>query len=189
MKYVRVLAMFQLLTFPSFSQQTVTYLPNEVLEWNEFYHLQWDDFAGARPKNAAGDAGTAVQIKATPFLVGEEVNYDVKALFIRSKSWSAAKSDALLAHERLHFDIAELYARKIRQRVAELQAQGIKKVQTYNLAIQELLEESNQIDMQYDVETLHGARQNNQADSAEKISVQLKALHLYKKKKRVVSAG
>src|SRR5687768_6828529 len=86
-----------------------------TITWNEFYRLQWHDFQGEPQENSIGDAGTVVQIKAKPYLVKKQVRYDVYALFNRKKSWARDYSESLLAHEQLHFDIAELYARKIRK--------------------------------------------------------------------------
>lgn len=161
---------------------------DDVIEWNEFRRLAWTDFMGERPGDAAGDAGTVVQIKAKPFMVKKKVHYDVAAYFVKSKSWSSAQVPSLLRHERLHFDIAELYARKIRQRVAELQANKINKVESFNLAIEELLQESNRMDIDYDAETLHGGLPTKQAEWEKKIKSQLDSLKKFKKKRRVVSS-
>src|SRR5688500_17461053 len=97
----------------------------DLLSWNEFYSLQWHDFMGEPDENRMGDAGTAVQIKAKPFLVKRRIKYDVTAFFNRRKSWARDQSPSLLAHEQLHFDIAELYARKIRKKIKELNDQGV----------------------------------------------------------------
>jgi Bacterial protein of unknown function (DUF922) len=160
----------------------------EVIEWNEYRPLTWEDFLGKRAEDAAGDAGTFVQIKAKPYLVKDQVRYDVSAIFVKNKSWSDAQTKELLAHEQLHFDIAELYARKIRQVVAELSEAGEDDVKDYNRAIQKLLHESNEVDIQYDMETLHGAMQNKQAEWSKDVKEQLKALAQFKKHKKVISA-
>ena len=158
-----------------------------VIVWNEYRPLTWADFQGKRTEDAAGDAGTVVQIKAKPYMVKDQVKYDVAALFVKNKSWSDAKTKELLAHEQLHFDIAELYARKIRKVIAELSKAGEEDVKNYNLAIQKLLHESNEIDIQYDLETLHGAMQNKQAEWTKNVKAELKALAQFKKHKTVIS--
>ncbi len=160
--------------------------PNDLLSWNEFYELQWYDFQGTPGDNARGDAGTAVQIKAKPFRVKNTLDYDVVAVFNRKKSWSRDQSPALLAHERLHFDIAELYARKIRKKIAELQASGVNDVKTYNAEIEKLLSESNDADYQYDIETLHGALLRKQEAWTRKVKDGLKKLERHKKTKRII---
>ena len=161
----------------------------QVIEWNEYYDLSWRDFMGKRPGDAAGDAGTVVQIKAKPFLVKNEVHYDVYALFVKDKSWAEAYTAPLLAHEKLHFDIAELYARKIRKKISEMRAENVTQVDAFNLAIEELLQESNEMDMQYDIETLHGAMQDKQKEWSDKVKAELNSLRKFKKKKRVITAG
>jgi len=158
----------------------------EELTWNEFYDLQWDDFQGKPDKDSNGDAATAVHIKAKPFLVRKKIHYDVVAIFNRRKSWSRDQSSSLLAHEQLHFDIAELYARKIRQKVEQMTHAGINDIKEFNAAIHELLEESNAVDRQYDIETLHGAMSRKQAAWSEKIKKELAELSRYRKVKRVI---
>lgn len=158
-----------------------------VIVWNEYRPLTWDDFQGKRAEDAAGDAGTVVQIKAKPYMVKDQVKYDVAAVFVKNKSWSDAQTKELLAHEQLHFDIAELYARKIRQVIAELAEAGEEDVKNYNRAIQKLLHESNEVDIEYDLETLHGAMQNKQAEWSKNVKTELKALAQFKKHKTVIS--
>lgn len=158
----------------------------EQLSWNEFYKLQWDDFQGEPDKNSLGDAATSVAIKAKPFLVRKKINYDVVAVFNREKSWVRDKSLSLLAHEQLHFDIAELYARKIRKKVSELTADGVDDIKVFNAAIHELLQESNEVDLQYDLETLHGALSKKQEKWTKNVKEELASLHQYRKLKRVI---
>jgi hypothetical protein len=159
----------------------------DVLEWNEYRPLTWDDFLGKRAEDAAGDAGTVVQIKAKPYMVKDQVRYEVAAIFVKNKSWTDAQTKELLAHEQLHFDIAEVYARKIRQLVAEFSDAGEEDVKDYNRAIQKILHESNEVDIQYDLETLHGAMVNKQAEWTKTIRNELKSLAQFKKHKQVVS--
>lgn len=161
----------------------------EVIVWNEYRPLTWDDFKGKRREDAAGDAGTVVQIKAKPYMVKNKVNFDVSAVFVINKSWADAQTKELLAHEQLHFDIAELYARKIRKVIAALSEAGEDNVKIYNRAIQKLLRESNEIDIQYDLETLHGAMLKKQAEWTKEIKSELKSLEQFKKHRQVVSAA
>lgn len=169
----------------SHSQDNVDAALDE-LSWNEYYKLQWDDFQGEPDKNSLGDAATAVRIKAKPFIVKKKIHYDVVAIFTRNKSWYRDTSAELLAHEQLHFDIAELYARKIRRQIAEMRRQGVNDIKTYNTAIHELLLESNQVDAQYDAETLHGAMTRKQAAWSDKIKGELASLKKFGKTKRVI---
>lgn len=162
------------------------YDPEQYIAWNEYYALSWDNFNGKADPGTFGDAGTAVKIMAKPYLVKKRIYYNVYALFDRKKSWVSDKSPRLLTHEQLHFDIAELYARLARKKVAELTARGEKDVKTYNHEIQKILRESNRVDRQYDIETLHGGLVEKQKDWETKIARQLKSLEKYKRKKQIV---
>ncbi|MBT1701841.1 DUF922 domain-containing protein [Chryseosolibacter indicus] len=159
---------------------------SNLLEWNEYYELTWEDFKGKRADEAKGDAGTAVIIKAKPYYVKNKVRYDVIAYFDRNKSWATDKSLSLLAHEKLHFDIAELYARRIRKQIEELEKKNVNDIKTYNAAINLLLEESNEVDQKYDLETLHGALSKKQTLWEKKIKGELQLLKMFKKRKSVI---
>lgn len=152
-----------------------------LITWNEFYRLQWFDFKGQPDSASFADAGTAVRIEAKPYIVKRRINYDVNAFFIPGKSWVKDPSPDLLAHERLHFDIAELYARKIRARIKELQQQKERDLKIYNRAVKKLLEESNQLDLQYDIETLHGGLKKQQKQWEAHVQKELIALQAFRK--------
>lgn len=169
--------------------QEQAYDPKEHILWNEFYKLRWDDFQGSAAEDAAGDAATSVQIKAKPYMVKNKVRYNVYALFNKKKSWSRDQSAQLLVHEQLHFDLAEVFARKIRKKIRELSAQNVNDVKVYNQAIQILLQESNEADQRYDLETLHGALDQKQAAWAKQIHDELVALKNYKRHKQVINPG
>lgn len=127
------------------------------LEWQNDYALRWEDFKGQPSADDFGDAATAIRISAKPRKVNGKLNYQVKTIFIRDQSWYRKKSERLLRHEQLHFDIAEIYARKIRRKVKEYNRLGVTDYRVYNRAIQLILAESDAADRKYDRETLHGA--------------------------------
>jgi predicted secreted Zn-dependent protease len=49
-----------------------------------------------------------------------EIRYKVSTFFYPNKSWfqPALENEVILSHEQLHFDISELYARKMRKLMA-----------------------------------------------------------------------
>lgn len=121
MPYFKILftGLFLISCTPLLAQKT-PFDPQQYIEWNKFYTLSWENFEGQRTEDAIGDAGTAIRIIAKPYYIGKAIHYQVYALFDKKKSWAIEQGTALLAHEQLHFDIAELYARKIRKKVKEM---------------------------------------------------------------------
>ena len=155
-------------------------------EWQQFDPLKWGDFKGSRPDQYHGDAGSMVKIKAVPYLVRKKIRYDVYTLFDRTKSWALEKSPQLLKHEQLHFDIAELYARKIRKRILRLSENKKNNLKTYNHEIRKLLKESNDFDRLYDIETLHGSLTRKQKEWEAKIQSALSELKDFAKKENTI---
>jgi hypothetical protein len=132
------------------------------IEWNPHFRLSWDNFNGKPSSGSKGDAGSVIAIETYPSVNNGKVHFQVYALFNREKSWYSDTSQSLLAHEQLHFDLAELYARKIRKKVSELSANGVKDFEVYNREVEKLLIQSNEADIRYDLETLHGGIKEKQ---------------------------
>ncbi len=103
--------------------------------WTEDRMLTYDDFKGAPPPDTgrtAAESSTGVAInsssKASCQRVGEYIctvrfsDISVEARFNTQASWMSSDGNVgyVLSHEQLHFDIAELAARKFRQSIPRL---------------------------------------------------------------------
>lgn len=94
--------------------------------WSEDYQLQWSDFK-AEPENDTD----AVAITASGITFGYsvkrsqteivEANFTIESHFYPNHSWcKKGRVDiVVLDHERFHFNITELFARKFRKQIAE----------------------------------------------------------------------
>ena len=95
-----------------------------TLSWTAEYRLEWSDFTG-EPENRADvvavtASGLTYGYSTTEYPSGKiTYDVDVTAFFYPRRSWYIEDqvTDIVLDHERLHFDITELHARKFRQRV------------------------------------------------------------------------
>ncbi len=99
----------------------------EKTPWLKEKKLTWADFKGNPDTNNPFDAVTSSEIsyRSSVKVINnkKEINYIVQSYFIPNKSWVIKKSLTnldLLAHEQLHFDITELYARKFLQKLKKL---------------------------------------------------------------------
>ncbi|MGB5500128.1 MAG: DUF922 domain-containing protein [Maribacter sp.] len=129
----------------------------ETITWSPEHKLSWEDFKGRAPNNARAAATTASGISyqfSTSGSGGEiELDYAVSTFFYPNKSWyQPSLCDSLiLSHEQLHFDISELYARKMRNRLASSSfTQNVKAEvkQIYKEVLEELEEFQNLYDDQ-----------------------------------------
>lgn len=96
-----------------------------ALAWEPGIELQWEDFRAEPPIDNGVAAYTATGLSYTFNTPGASGNYrldaEVIAYFYPEKSWYLPKlsSSEVLEHQRLHFDIAEIYARKMRKILSE----------------------------------------------------------------------
>jgi predicted secreted Zn-dependent protease len=113
-------------------------------------------------------------------------NFLVTNSFIKIDAWSKdTVSVRVLQHEQLHFDIAEVYARKIRQAVDSLRRINVKTIGTYSSEIKKLLAMRNETDSLYDEQTSHGVYWNEQLVWNQKILKELEALNNYAVKRQL----
>lgn len=95
---------------------TVVWNPTRPLTWADYRQLEKDptivEWAAAN---------TTMRLYCMPYSNGKDMAWDVRAVMKRDLSWvdpRHMKDSTLLDHERLHFDIAELYARNLRKYLA-----------------------------------------------------------------------
>lgn len=105
-----LIIVFTCAVIQSFGQQ-------EKVIWNEKQPLQWFDFAGPVNDSSSFDAESFAEVVYNyKFNSPKDFNFEVVANFNKNISWykKEYQSQALLKHEQLHFDIAALYARKLK---------------------------------------------------------------------------
>lgn len=113
---------------------------DEVISWRDDSKLTWREFKAAPKKNLSVVAVTAsgitfeYSVKETDSRI---VSFESKvdAHFYPNKSWVVKEegNDYILAHEQLHFDITELYARKFRKQISQLKVSNNLKSQLRQL--------------------------------------------------------
>src|SRR4029078_3590622 len=87
-------------------------LPDDI-RWKESGKLSFEDFKGNVPGFTPWAATTSSQISFYYESVnGKLSKVVVYASFNKEKSWMKKKLPEVLAHEQLHFDITEIFARK-----------------------------------------------------------------------------
>lgn len=99
-----------------------------IIYWNENRPLTWDDFTGEiylkDDPNASAQTSTSINYRHAVLVFTEGIcqyylDYiRAEGIVHKDKSWviEKAKSDYLLNHEQGHFNIAEIFARKFKQR-------------------------------------------------------------------------
>jgi len=156
------------------------------INWSASNTLSWTDFKAAVETDSKAVAITASGItfgysikKRNDEVVGFHTK--IEAHFYPNKSWvKIEQADKhILAHEQFHFNITELFARKFRQRVAQLQVYP-----NVSVALDTMHQEINQelADYQelYDAETDYSRNKKLQLHWQNHIEVELAKLDKYK---------
>jgi hypothetical protein len=154
------------------------------IEWSKEKKLMWSDFKGNADEDILAYALTAYKIEILPSDVSVDSDNNIKdyaaltvvANFYSNHSWVHTKSDYLLGHEQLHFDIAGLYAYKMRTEFEKLKKQNVANFDSYALVYAQLWAECRKTQEAYDDETKHGQRVEENDNWIEKISKKIDLL-------------
>ena len=86
----------------------------DVIAWDSATKLTWADFAGTADRSSPYNAVTisGILFKINPNSDG--YSDSIIAVFYRAESWVKGRSESALIHEQGHFDISEIFARKLR---------------------------------------------------------------------------
>lgn len=96
----------------------LTFGQQDVIIWKESRPLQWADFLGAVKDTSEYDAESFAEVTYHYTFKGpKNFSFEVQAGFNKNSSWFRKQTCCgdLLKHEQIHFDIAELFARKMRE--------------------------------------------------------------------------
>ena len=154
--------------------------------WSDDLQLTWEDFNGTPTHGTTVAAVTASGISfgfTTKMTETKLMEYSafVDAHFYPDKSWYIRdKADSIiLDHERLHFDITELHARKFRKRIAQTKftlkiGDQMERIHTA------INEELRQMQQQYDLDCEHSQNVDKQKEWQQRIKLELEKLAYYK---------
>ncbi|MGW9685861.1 DUF922 domain-containing protein [Flagellimonas sp. 2504JD1-5] len=162
-----------LFSFSGFAQEI-----EEGVLWNPDLELKWSDFKGKVPPAAVPAATTAsgISYKYSANLIHHEVelDFEVNAYFYPNESWYKPDicDDLILSHERLHFDITELFARKMRDKLHRTSFSDNVKAEIRKI-YKEILNELKEFQSQYDWETNFSRNAAKQLEWNKKIRKEL----------------
>lgn len=166
---------FLLLTLPVsiilFSQYN-----EEFIDWSTEKKLSWDDFKGNALKTGDVAALTATHLGFSYNIVNGKISYTIECRFEKNKSWGKVKTNWILNHEQGHFDIAEIFSRKLFKAVSAYRFNRATFQSDLDIIYQKIVEEKDQYQQLYDLETDHSRNKLKQEEWWKKISEDLNDL-------------
>jgi len=150
-----------------------------AIRWDPEHRLRWSDFKAQPPKNTSVAAitasGIAYRFSAMESRGKMEVDCSIDTFFYPESSWYRpdAANEIILSHEQLHFDISELFARKMRERVERYSFSSNVKTEM-NRIYEQILREMRAFQKRYDEETNFSREVEKQLEWNKLIASELK---------------
>lgn len=159
----------------------------QKIYWSENVKLKWSNFK-SKVNNQHGENVVAYTncgwvysyIRSSNPKV--PIKIKIETVFNEDKSWKDVKriNDYVLLHEQKHFDVAEIFSRKLRKEVAE----KIKSNSDFDKYFKEIyariLKEYQNFQKAYDGETKNGMVEEKQSEYNRIIAVELENYKSYK---------
>jgi len=153
----------------------------DSLAWEPERKLSWDDFQGAPEENTIIGARTFTTIKYRLYDNDTACRVVVRCLFLKKVSWKAEEHTTIysLQHEQLHFDISELFARKLRKAFKEYKYSRATVNSDIAAIFKRICAEKTKFNKKYDKETVHCVDMTKQLVWNNKIYFMLEELKDY----------
>jgi hypothetical protein len=157
---------------------------DSIIKWKKDNKLKWIDYEAILKKETPVAAVSSVGIYSAFISINNEKSLiEIYAGFDKKKSavWNVKANDNILTHEQGHFDLVELYSRKMRKYLSNNQY----KIDFYNYEIEldklfNLYDDSlKNMQDQYDWETHFSLELEKQIMWTKTIKSELKNLDIY----------
>ena len=126
------------------SLMSFSFVKDEFILWQENKKLKIQDFKADNKDTVKVNqqqflgAISAIRIEYSSFQRNKNSvpDFSIKTYFDPNESWMLLKNDYVLQHEQIHFDLTELYARKMRKSVESLRQKNVTNISIYRKKIQ-----------------------------------------------------
>jgi predicted secreted Zn-dependent protease len=152
---------------------------DDLIKWNATQKLSWSDYKASPNTESDAAASTTTYLGIEYKISSSNFKFKIESTFSKKHSWGLHKTEYILAHEQGHFDIAEIFARKLNK---EMKAYQFKK-QTYQKDLDkiynDILDAKEEMQNSYDEETNHSINKEKQKQWFSRIALLLKEYEMH----------
>lgn len=141
----------------------------EYIPWVPGYRLTWDDFLCAPQHNTDAVASTSTALGLAYQITGGKLTYQITCRFSKNKSWGLVKTPYILRHEQGHFDITEIFARKLYQTLSHYRLNRPTFQNDINTIYGTIVQAKEAFQETYDNETDHSRNKRKQEEWLDRI--------------------
>ena len=134
----------------------------DIVEWKDNRRLTYNDFRALQDSTVLvygfpAKAAASTKIKAEfTYDSDNKLKVTVINVFYKSESWMVVRKPSVLNHEQGHFDISEVFARRLRKEFKTLIDKGVEDENLFQQQFNKCLADENEFQSAYDSETHHG---------------------------------
>jgi predicted secreted Zn-dependent protease len=162
--------------------------PGEYLEWTS-RKLSWNDYKAKAPEQTDAAAITSTAIAFEYHVRSNKLSYNISCRFSRTRSWGKYRTEYILGHEQGHFDITELYARKLSKELSEYEFNPRSYRKDLNKIYESVMREKEDLQNQYDEETDYSRKKGRQNEWLARIADMLDEYADYAEYNKNLSPG
>jgi hypothetical protein len=143
---------------------------DDLVLWDFDRRLTWDDFLCEPVRNTEAVALTSTTLGLAYRVQNSVLSYNINCGFSKSRSWGLLKTPYILAHEQAHFDITELYARKLHKELQQHKfVKGTSMQKQINAIYEKVMKEKEAFQELYDTDTSHSRNKKKQEEWLEQL--------------------
>ena len=172
MQWIKKIFLVNVLLIPFFVQAQ----ENDLIKWSAEKRLQWKDYLAEPDTHSGAAASTSTQIGFEYHVRDNNLTYTITCKFSKIKSWGRYKNDYILSHEQGHFDIAEIFTRKLVKALKEYSFNSSTYRNDLKTIYSDVMKEKERFQQQYDNETDYSRNKPEQEEWLKKISETLSGL-------------
>ena len=154
---------------------------DDVIVWSKGRKLTWDDYKG-KPKPRFAAASTVYSLGRKVLLQGGKTIARIQAYFYCNDSWKKEDwiNQSVLDHEQKHFDIVELFCRRMRKQITGMTFKNFKDaVSKVDSLYETHNKEMDKFQDKYDIETDGSMNGDAQRKWNKKIDDEINELKAY----------
>ncbi len=169
MLWIKKIFLIPALLLPFFVQAQ----EEDLIKWSSERKLQWRDYLAEPDTRSGAAASTSTQIGFEYHVRDNNLTYTITCKFSKTKSWGRYKNDYILSHEQGHFDIAEIFTRKLVKALKEYSYNSSTYRNDLKTIYSEAMKDKEQFQRQYDNETDYSRNKPKQEEWLKKIEKML----------------
>lgn len=154
------------------------YANEEVINWSS-RKLTWSDYKAKPNPDSDAAASTTTYLGISYNITSSSFSYKIESKFSKTRSWGLHKTPYILSHEQGHFDLAEVFARKLHKKMSGYAFNKKSYEKDLRKIYQDILDEKEEMQNKYDKETNHSINKEKQAEWLRRIAALLEEFKLY----------